>query len=304
MPKKKKDKAVELFLDSGAFSAFTQGVEIDIQEYIAFIKKHKQHLSVYANLDVIGCAEGTWKNQRIMEKAGLSPLPCFHYGEPIEFLERYVEKYDYIALGGMVPVSTKDLAVWLDTIFSEHICDKNGMPKVQVHGFGLTSLRLMLRYPWYSVDSTSWVVTGRLGSIFIPRRRAGVYEYGEDSWKVQVSTRSPAKKEAGKHLDNFSPLQKKVILDYIEEKGFVLGESSFRMESEEYELEEDEKWVGKKADVINGQREVETIKIAGLSNDYRERDKLNIQYFLDLEASMSEWPWAFRVEVKDKGFGF
>ena len=72
---------VDLFLDSGAFSAMTQGVKIDIYEYIDFIKEHEDVLEVYANLDVIGSAEGTWKNQMIMEEAGLKPLPVFHYGE-------------------------------------------------------------------------------------------------------------------------------------------------------------------------------------------------------------------------------
>ena len=48
---------IKWFLDSGAFSAFTQGAEIDIQEYIEFIKEHKDYLEAYANLDVIGDAE-------------------------------------------------------------------------------------------------------------------------------------------------------------------------------------------------------------------------------------------------------
>ena len=52
-----KNNKVELFLDSGAFSAFTQKVTIDIQEYIAFIKEHEDIIDVYANLDVIGMPE-------------------------------------------------------------------------------------------------------------------------------------------------------------------------------------------------------------------------------------------------------
>ena len=33
----KKDLNISLFLDSGAFSAFTKGISIDIDEYIQFI---------------------------------------------------------------------------------------------------------------------------------------------------------------------------------------------------------------------------------------------------------------------------
>ena len=57
---------VDLFLDSGAFSAETQGAKIDIQEYIDFIKEHQDVIEVYANLDVIGDPVSTWKNQKII----------------------------------------------------------------------------------------------------------------------------------------------------------------------------------------------------------------------------------------------
>lgn len=39
---------VNLFLDSGAYSAYTKGVNIDIQEYISFIKSNIKYISVYA----------------------------------------------------------------------------------------------------------------------------------------------------------------------------------------------------------------------------------------------------------------
>jgi len=59
------------FLDSGAFSAFTKNVSIDISDYIKFIKDNKNIFKNYAVLDVIGDAKETLKNQIIMEKQGL-----------------------------------------------------------------------------------------------------------------------------------------------------------------------------------------------------------------------------------------
>ena len=53
---------VNLFLDSGAFSALTQGIEINIYQYIDFIKKHLDVLEVYANLDFIPKKEQPSKN--------------------------------------------------------------------------------------------------------------------------------------------------------------------------------------------------------------------------------------------------
>lgn len=294
MPAQKQRDPVDLFIDSGAYSAFTQGVTIDIDEYIAFIKQYKSIISVYANLDVIGDPAGTLGNQKRMEKAGLKPLPCFHYGEPIKYLRYYLDNYDYLALGGMVPISTKDLGIWLDNIFANYICGPDGLPRVKIHGFGLTVLKLMLRYPWYSVDSTSWVVTGRLGAIYVPKPWAKSLD---EVWKVSLSNRSPNQAEAGKHLSTFAPTQRQYVLDYIKSKGYKLGRSEFKTESASYELKERERWNGKAA---GGKREVEMVVEPGLCNDYRFRDELNIIYFLDLEKALPKWPWAFKLAGENR----
>jgi len=300
---------VDLFLDSGAFSAWTQNTEINIQEYIQFIKENKEVINVYANLDVIGVggkqpneltAKLTLQNQRIMEKEGLKPLPCFHFGEPIKYLKHYIRNYDYLALG-VAGNSGSKLIPWCDELFSKHICDENGIPKIKIHGFAVTSLPLMLRYPWYSVDSTSWVVTGRMGSIYVPRYKVGKWIYDEQSWKVAVSNRSPNKKEAGQHIETIPPLQKKIILEYIHSKGYKLGVSEFKKVKCSYELKENEKWAEKK-EKNQTERLLEIIKEPGISNKYQLRDEMNIIYFLDLEKSLPEWPWAFKKNESKKLF--
>ncbi len=282
---------VNLFLDSGAFSAFTKGITIDIQEYIAFIKENQEVIQVYANLDVIGDPQGTLQNQQTMEQAGLNPLPCFHYGEDIEYLKYYLQKYPYIALGGMVPISTKDLIPWLDSLFADYICDTNGLPKTKIHGFGLTSLTLMLRYPWFSVDSTSWVMTGRMGSVLVPKRG----NYLVDPWKVAVSDRSPSKAEAGKHFKTFSPMEQEIITGYLASKGYKIGKSEFRLENKNYKPVDGERWHGPVRG--DGSREVELVIEPGLCNDYMQRDEINIQYFLDLERALPQWPWPFKLKT-------
>jgi len=295
---------VDLFLDSGAFSAWSQGSYIDIQEYINFIKEHQDVISVYANLDVIRDPEATWKNQRIMEKAGLNPLPVFHYGEDIKWLKRYLNRgHKGIAIGGMVTKERSHLYDFLDGIFLNHICDSEGFPTVRVHGFGLTSLRLMFRYPWYSVDSTSWVVTGRMGSIYVPRFRGGEWIYDEDSWKIAVSSRSPNTKEAGKHIETLPPKQKQLVLDYIHSKGYQLGKSVFKTVPAGYELKENERWADKKPKDKTASRQVEVIEEPGVCNKYQLRDEMNIIYFQDLEQSMPEWPWPFKKKNKVQGLG-
>jgi len=289
---------VKLFLDSGAFSAWSQGEEIDIQEYIKFIKEHKDSIEIYANLDVIGDPEGTWRNQVIMEKAGLSPLPVFHYGEDIKWLKRILSKgYEYMSLGGMVPISNKDLLPWLDMLWSQYLTDEKGFPICKVHGFGLTSLHLMLRYPWYSVDSTTWVVTARMGSIFVPRFKNGEAIYDENCWTIAVSNKSPNMKEQGQHFETLPESSKKLILNYLEQKGYKYGKSEWKMESQEYELQPNEKWGEKKPKNKSDKRSVEIIIEEGVCNKYQLRDEVNIHYFQDLEKTIQKWPWKFQLSI-------
>lgn len=152
------------FLDSGAFSAWSKGATIDLDRYIGFIKRFKPQIDVYANLDNITNVNETEENQKKMEGVGLRPLPVFHYGEPFKILEKLLDKYEYIALGGMVPIPTIKLDPWLCTCF-EKICNKDGTAGRKVHGFGLTTVSLIKKYPFWSVDSVSPVLTGAMGGI-------------------------------------------------------------------------------------------------------------------------------------------
>lgn len=149
-----KQKGIEYFLDSGAFSAFTKREKIDVKQYIDFIKETKSLWTVYAGLDVIGDYRKTAKNLETMEQAGLQPLPTFHFRSPLSELERICKEYDYFCLGGLVPLSLKrkQMEIWLDKCWS---VIKRYWPK-KVHAFGVNSSWIWKKYPFYSVDATSW----------------------------------------------------------------------------------------------------------------------------------------------------
>ena len=192
------------FLDSGAFSAFMVGAKIDLPTYCGYIKKNHDMLALSSVLDSIGDAKGTYWNQKAMENLlprELWPAPCFHWGESPEVLKYYVDNYDYITIGGMVPISTAQLTVWLDYLWGQHLTHPDGTPKVKVHGFGLTSLPLMQRYPWYSVDSSSWIMFGNNGMVLLP----GIGK------AVNVSSKSGRRKDAGQHLDTFTEIERITI---------------------------------------------------------------------------------------------
>ena len=211
------DAPRKIFLDSGAFSMFTQGVEIPLEEYADYVRTHQDIVDVASVMDGIGDPQKTYENQLLLEDMGISVLPCFHYGEDTRYLEYYLARYKHITLGGMVPISTPELYKWLDFIWENFLTDAQGYPTHKVHGFGLTVTDLMKRYPWYSVDSTSWVLTGSFGAIFART------DEGRE-FRLAISEHSPTRHTQDKHFDNLSPIDKKTVGDLIESRGHSVEE--------------------------------------------------------------------------------
>ena len=205
-----------VFLDSGAFSAFTLGVDIDLPTYCNYIKRNidlwrvEDGVVMASVLDGIGDPLKTFQNQKHMEWLGAKPLPCFHAGEDERYLEYYVQNYEYITLGGMVGSSSKQLCVWLDRMWDKYLTDGSGRPRLKVHGFGITAVPIMERYPWYSVDSSSWIQSAAFGSIITPKHGP-----------MSVSEKSPSRHDAGQHVTTLTPIEQDYVFRMLEENGFT-----------------------------------------------------------------------------------
>lgn len=176
-------------LDSGAYSAWSRGAKIDLGEYIEFIRENAKLLDTYVNLDVIPGKRGVrptlrevdWaaaaslENYQTMRAAGLAPIPVFHFGEPFKWLERLLESgTDYISLGGTVGLRTSDKRGFLDRCFTA-LTNAQGEPVVKVHGLGVSEGQFVTRYPWQSVDSTSWAIAPIYGMILVPGLTKGKF---------------------------------------------------------------------------------------------------------------------------------
>jgi hypothetical protein len=179
---------LDLMLDSGAFTVWRQGEKIDLGAYIRFILENEHLLSSYVNLDVMPgqpgaartptqtehAAEAGWVNYLQMREAGLEPIHVFHMGERWCWLEKMLDEgCSHIGLSANITLPTPQKRVWLDECFGL-LCGSNGYPEVKVHGFGITSVPLMLRYPWTSTDSVTWFKQAVNGSIYVPRSKLGM----------------------------------------------------------------------------------------------------------------------------------
>lgn len=177
----------KLFIDSGAFSMWTKGVEVDVDEYIKWINKRAKYIDLYGQVDAIPgnrtgvptmeevreAAQKTWENYLYMRPKMKKPeglLYTFHVGEPKEFLKQALEWTDekgkhipYIALGGMVGKPAKVRRNFLRMCFD--IIKKSSNPNVKVHAFGMTSRDLLAEFPITSADSTSWIMVAAMGGV-------------------------------------------------------------------------------------------------------------------------------------------
>ena len=219
-------KNQKVFVDSGAYSVNNSGATVNIDEYIDFINSHDEPL-VWAQLDVIpkkpkaakdilDATNGTWENYLyMMEK--LTPqnrkklLPVYHFGEPYSALLRILntEVYGslptYIALGGGYGGNVNNLMRYYTNMFDIIKHSKN--PNVKVHAFGMTRFDYLDKFPFYSADSTTWLMTSINGKIHC-------YKSGKT---IVVSDRQAT--NAKDHINHFHPEKRQLILDEIEKYG-------------------------------------------------------------------------------------
>lgn len=139
-------------LDSGAFSAHMSGTEINLQEYIDCCKKllaEDKTLSAVFSLDVIGDWRASLTNTEEMWRQGVPAIPCFHTREPWDILIGMAKDYPRIALGGLVGIGKSEQNEWIGQCFARV------WPK-KIHGFGMCSEKLLMSFPFHSVDATNW----------------------------------------------------------------------------------------------------------------------------------------------------
>lgn len=166
-------------LDSGGFTARTKGQVINIKNFVDYINKNK--IPFAFNLDTNDIKQSL-EHQRILDyHTDAVILPIYHHNEYFDpkyrdLIDRYVEQYKWIGIGGLVrsPLTPSEKLELLDYVFS-----KTGS-KVRVHGLGVTDISLLVRYPWYSTDSSSWLGAARHGRFY------GIKDEKEAFWRKKT----------------------------------------------------------------------------------------------------------------------
>lgn len=222
----------KVFIDSGAFTFWKikRGLtkasnkikdmtdEEYLNEYIDYINLNEDNIILAAQLDCIPnskdeeeiqrAADVTWENYLYMRTKVNNPdilLPVYHIGEDISNLQRMIDfGCEYVALGGLVGKSKRQKEEFLDFVF-EYIKNSNN-PNLMTHAFGMTSKELLVKYPFTSCDSTSWMIPGNNGQI---------------ATDLGTFCMIDSQKNDKKHVDNIPTELRTELEKYVTDRGYT-----------------------------------------------------------------------------------
>ncbi len=253
---------IRFMVDSGAFTAWTLGKEVKIDDYIDFLNKHKDVIDInrVTSLDVIKWGEkgsiktsqdyeegvkAGYENWLYLKKKGWNTIPVFHQGENFVWLEKYLNEAHIVGISQNKDLPYRDVDRWYYEVF--YTIKKIGKLNIKTHAFGMTSPEMLRKYPFDSADSATWALTSAMGTILTPYGRYYVSE---------------EKQFDSNHIENLNPAMRKPVLEYIESFGF----------------------------------NYDTIKKK--ENGYKFRNLINIEYFLKLEEELTKNPVVFSDHQK------
>lgn len=225
--KEMKDNKGMIMVDSGAFTVWTKGKEIDIDEYSDWIKENIEYADYFVSLDVIPgslsrpCTSYTEKQESAgkslknyfkMVRKGIPPeklIHVLHFGDDMKWADRS-QDMPFIGFGGLVGQNPAIRKEWLSS-FTKKLIDKEGYPVNKWHVFGVTDQDILLSAPFYSADSAGWLRKAVTGSI--------------DIWngsKFLTTRICHEVKDGTNHFFNLPEKQKQKMKEIIESYGFTM----------------------------------------------------------------------------------
>lgn len=154
------DERNSVIIDSGAFTIWNKGGEVDIDQYKDFCLTKPERWT-FISLDVIPktgstqkeidiCCEKGYENFLYLKQYIKNLMPVYHYGDKIKWLKKYQEHTDYIGISPANDTHENVKRKFLKQCFS-NLCIKT-----KTHGLGYSSFEGLTLFPFYSVDSISF----------------------------------------------------------------------------------------------------------------------------------------------------
>lgn len=153
-----KERGWNVLIDSGAFSAFTQKQEIDLDAYCRFIERRLPWLWDFISLDVVNNSQATLSNLEVMSRRGLKPMAVLTEDMQPDVVPQLLQtaQNDRLCVAGPTHWPTQPILARIRLV-------KQIAPQAQIHGLGLTRETAAWRCGVSSVDSSTWTVGTRYG---------------------------------------------------------------------------------------------------------------------------------------------
>lgn len=174
----KKYPDMHLFIDSGAYTyqndpkyeEYTEEQWVkQIEEYLSWAKKHKDQIFAIADLDLQYLSNVGYEKVYEWRKTYFEPfmletgIPvCFIYHEDgLDYWEYMCKRYPYVGLSLAID-KVDGGSTQLKEMF--RIAEKHN---TLTQGMASTNTKLLVQYPFYTVDSTTWLAGLKYGEISV-----------------------------------------------------------------------------------------------------------------------------------------
>lgn len=294
-----------IFIDSGAYSAYTKGAVVDTEAYLDWLNEYGDAFTVFAQVDFIPGKSNqetdpdiylkapgiSWENYLYM-RSKLRPelrdklLYVWHQGEDFKWLVNALDWRDpqtgdrikYLGISPHTEVTSANRLKFCKETY--RIIRASSNPEVKTHLFGMTALHLLKYVPATSVDSTTWLQTAIHGQILLHK--------GGKLAPVVVSERTL-------HLDNHFIYQAPQIQNEIVKQIEALGYSAEALLALRAKaVPKSQRVSGAEADTVVDAEDNE--KIEDLTTSISERQMFNalsMQKFLEV-SNFEGFPKAAR----------
>jgi hypothetical protein len=129
-----------------------------VELYVAYVKANEKDWDGYFTIDLETEDSKIYERYKRLRAMGIKPMPVYQGDGHTDFLKRYSDEgADWIGIpyhrseNLITYPDGRSLRQYLDAVF-----DAAAKLNLKLHGLGLSAAWLMLEYPWFSVDSSSW----------------------------------------------------------------------------------------------------------------------------------------------------
>lgn len=216
----------ELMYDSGAFTAWSKGKEVVLDDLMRVYDDMMEKYSARAanvwliSLDKIpgspgrtagpaeieDCCRISDANYAILERRyGQRVLPVFHQNESTARLHEVAAMAPYICISPRNDLHETARVRWSAEVHAQ-------IPGKNTHGLAATGYSMMTTIPWGSVDSASWIFCATNGGIIRDHRLR----------VLQMSDKSSALKDTDQHFQTLPPILQDTFRAFVEARGFTV----------------------------------------------------------------------------------